>query len=228
MSKWLQISRLGERFRRLVNQERALFLPGEIAEELTIEHHGPVEIRQTLAGWSLETSVEGEPDRARSVALARLGSYANGGHRGSAQSRLARPLVQAEEGARRWRIRAALPDGDAKVLASAPRKGSVRLHARNSETLAIIRVPGRPTPLAIRHAETAIRHAIAATRWQPTSGAMLRLHAPIPVLPFLGRFEVAVPVVERTASATAAWTRQTIFDARAAQEAATQSAPPVR
>ena len=142
---------------------------------------------------------------ARSVALVRLGNYANGGNRGSAELRLARPLVQAEEGAGRW---------------TNPRRLAVRERRyprqRDSETLAIFRVPGRPAPLAIRHAETAIRQA---------GGVMLRLHAPIAVLPFRGRFEVALPVVERTpASATSA----SMFDTQAKRETATQSTPQVR
>ena len=56
--------------------------------------------------------------------------------------------------------------------------------------------------------ETAIRLALAPTRWEAAGAAMLRLHSVPPVLPFLGRFEVAVPVVERTHGiAGSAWLR---------------------
>jgi hypothetical protein len=98
----------------------------------------------------------------------------------------------------------------------------------DAELLGVIRVPGRPTPLAVRHAETAIRHAIAPTRWTATGGAMLRLHALPAVLPFLGRFEVAIPLAERApGSVTPDWMRR-VFNRAAEQEAATQSSPPVR
>jgi hypothetical protein len=94
--------------------------------------------------------------------------------------------------------------------------------------LAVIRVPGRPTKLAVQHAETAIRHAIAPTDWEATGGAMLRLHSLPTVLPFLGRFEVALPVVElERGSALPDWARSIAFTESSAQEARTQPSPPV-
>jgi hypothetical protein len=59
------IARLGDNVRRLFNRNWLLFGSNETADELIVARQGPVEIRQTLAGWSLETSVKGEPDRAR-------------------------------------------------------------------------------------------------------------------------------------------------------------------
>ena len=90
----------------------------------------------------------------------------------------------------------------------------------------MIRVPGRPTKLAIQHAETAIRHAVAPTDWEATGGAMLRLHSLPTVLPFLGRFEVALPVVEREhGSALPDWARSIALTESSAQEARTQPSP---
>jgi hypothetical protein len=60
---------------------------------------------------------------------------------------------------------------DGEVATAAGRKGKVRVVARGPETLAVISAPGRPTRLAIDHAETAILHAIASTRWGSTGGA---------------------------------------------------------
>jgi len=118
-------------------------------------------------------------------------------------------------------------DGD--FVATPGRNGRVRLRAMESETLAVIRVPGRPTSLAIQHAETAIRHAVAATRWEASGGAMLRLHALSAVLPFRGRFEVAVPVTERMQGSTMPdWMRHAVFSRQAVQEHRTPSGPPVR
>jgi hypothetical protein len=150
-------------------------------------------------------------------------------NRGRIRLRVVRPLVQTEEAMGRWRIRVALPCVDTDFVAASGRSGRVSLRALESQTLAVIRVPGRPTPLAIQHAETAIRHAIATTRWQATGAAMLRLHTLPAALPFLGRFEVAVPVVERTpGSVTPCWMRRVVFNRAVEQEAATQSSPPVR
>lgn len=93
------------------------------------------------------------------------------------------------------------------------------VHTTEAETLAVIRVSGRPAPLAMQHAEAAIHFAIAPTRWEATGGAFLRLHAPPTVLRFPGRFEVAVPVAERAPGAA------TLPSHRARQEAATPSSP---
>ena len=214
-----------EKAQRLWSPNWLPFRPNDLADELIVEHHGPVEIHQTLACWSLETRVKGEPDRARATAVRRLGNYVSGKNRSRARLRVTRPLVQAEESAGRWWFRVALPSVDSDFVAISARNGKIRLRALESERLAVIRVSGRPTKLAIQHAETAIRLAIAPTRWHPTGGAMLRLHTLPAVLPFLGRFEVAVPVAERMPDAAMPdWMRQVVFN----NPAATQPAPPTR
>lgn len=222
------IPRLGDRLCKLLHPNWLLSRSNDTADELIVAHHGPVEIRRTLAGWSLETCVKGEPDRARITALRRLGSYVDGKNRGSTRLRAVRPLVQTEESMGRWRIRVALPGVDSDFVAASRRKGRVRLRALDSETLAVIRVPGRPTKLAVQHAETAIRHAIAPTGWEATGSAMLRLYSLPAVLPFLGRFEVALPVVERAhGSVMPDWMRSIAFAESSAQEGQTQPSPPV-
>jgi SOUL heme-binding protein len=223
------IARLGAKVRRLLNPDWALFRSGKTTDELIVAHHGPLEIRRTLAGWSLETCVRGEPDRARATALRRLSNYVDGKNRSSTRLCAARPLVQTEVSMCRWRISVALPGVDSDFVAASRRNGRVRLRALDSETVAVIRVPGRPTKLAIQHAETAIRHAIAPTGWEATGGAMLRLHALPVVLPFLSRFEVAVPVVERRyGSVMPDSMRSVVFSGATAHEGMTQSSPPVR
>jgi hypothetical protein len=223
------IARLSAKVRRLLNPNWLLFRSGETADELIVARHGPVEICRTLAGWSLETCVKGEPDRARATALRRLSNYVDGKNRSSTRLCAARPLVQTEESMDRWRISVALPGVDSDFVAVSGRNGRVRLRALDSETVAVIRVPGRPTKLAIQHAETAIRHAIESTGWEATGGAMLRLHALPGVLPFLNRFEVALPVVERAhGSVMPDWMRSVVFSGATAHDGVTQSSPPVR
>lgn len=186
-----------------------------------VAHCGAVEIHQTLPGWSLETSVKGEPEQARATALRRLTNYTGGKNSNSVRLQAVRPLVQTEEARGRWRVGIRLADGEL-ALASA-RNGRVRVRASVSETLAVLRVPGRPTALAMQHAETAIRIALAPTRWEATGAAMLRLHSLPTMLPFLGRFEVAVPVAKRpSGSAGSSWSGTIPL-----REAATASSPPV-
>lgn len=220
------IGRIGTGLRRLLQPNWPLFGSSDTADELTVSHHGPVEIHQTLAGWSLETCVKGEPERARETALRRLGNFANGRNRSKMPLRVLRPLVQSAEGAGRWRVRIAVPNVDTEFVATSARNGKVRLYERNSETLAVIRVPGRPTRLAMQHAETAIRHALAVTRWQPAGGPVLRLHALPTVLPFLSRFEVAVPVIERM-HGMSEWMGRAAFEQPLVRDAVTQSSPAV-
>jgi hypothetical protein len=201
----------------------------DAAEEMVIARHGTVAIHQTLAGWSLETCVKGEAERARTCALQRLARYVSGENRDKVRLHVVRPLVQAAEAPGRWRVRIGVAEADCNLVATMVRGGRVTVRATESETLAVIRVPGRPTPLAMRHAETAIRHAIAPTRWEITGPTMIRLHDALPaVLPFLGRFEVAVPVVQRTVgSAMPDWMQSLVPDHRAPHEAPTASSPPV-
>jgi len=223
------IARLGQTMRRLLHPNWPLFRSSESADERIVARQGPVEIRRTLACWSLETCVKGEPDCARATALRRLANYANGRNRDRTRLRVARPLVQSAESTGRWRVRVALPDLHGDFAAVARRNGKVRLRAHDAETLAVIRVTGRPSALAVQHAETAIRHAIAPTYWQATGAAMLRLHTLPAALPFLGRFEVAVPVTERFVQPTT-WdrVRQMAFHQSTTQERATRSCPPMR
>ena len=128
------IARLGAKVRRLLNPNWLLFRSGKTTDELIVARHGPVEIRRTLAGWSLETCVKGEPDRARATALRRLSNYVDGKNRSSTRLCAARPLVQTEESMDRWRISVALPGVDSDFVTASGRNGRVRLRALDSET----------------------------------------------------------------------------------------------
>lgn len=184
--------------------DRTTFLAcsAEPGEEAVIAHHGEVEIRRTATGWSLETCVKGEPERARETAVRRLASYAAG--RNSCHGRLGtvRPLVQTAEALGRWRVRIGIIGTDTDLALSSAHGGRVRVCVAEARTIAVMRVAGLPTPLAMEHAEAAIRDAIAATRWAATGPAMLRLNALPRLLTILGRFEIAVPMVEQRSGST--------------------------
>ncbi|HET7883942.1 MAG TPA: hypothetical protein VFL55_23855 [Acetobacteraceae bacterium] len=187
---------LVERAWRLLWRERLLSGGNETIPESLITSHGPVEIHQTPRLWSLETCVKGIPDQARATGLRRLEHYAS-----SRRLRIARPLVQAELAAGRWRLGVALPHISDDAAIAIARNGRVRLRELEAQALAVIRVPGRPTKLAMQHAETAIRLALGLTRWMPTGPPALRLYRLPRALPFLSRFEVVVPVTERVQQA---------------------------
>jgi hypothetical protein len=218
------IGRLLQRIWLLLYRDRLLSGSSDTAEELLIARHGPVEIRTTLSGWSLETCVKGEPDKARATALRRLANYVS-----RWKLCIARPLVQTEEAAGRWRLGVALPDMDDDLAAAIARNGRVRVSTLHAQTLAVIRVAGRPTKLAMQHAETALRLALAPTRWSPAGSVMLRLYTLPAVLPFLGRFEVALPVAERTPGMHLPdWSHRLAFSQRLSREVATPASPATR
>ncbi|MEJ0015799.1 MAG: heme-binding protein [Acetobacteraceae bacterium] len=210
------ITRLGDRLRRAIDPGRLLFRGNDTAAETVVARHGPVEVRATSAGWVLETCVKGELEPARAKGMRRLANFVNG--RGRACLRAARPLVQTQEAAGRWRLRVAVPGLDSSFAATAPRNGKVRLRTLEPETLAVIRVSGRPTPLSIHHAETAIRQAIAGSLWEPMGPVVVRLHALPAILPFLSRYEVALPVTDRAyAAEMPEWVRHVVHHQAVAQ-----------
>ena len=195
------------------------FRTTEMADESALAHHDPVDIVETSPGWLIETCVKGDAERARRSALHRIEKFLANQHRIGFHLQPIRPLMQLAEAPGRWRIRLFLRNGDGRDF-PVTRNGKVRVRQIFPEALAVIRVSGRPTSLALRHAETAIRHAIATTRWEAAGAVMFRLHALPTVLPFLGRFEVAVPVVQRTPF--------TGFKDPSPQETATPASLPVR
>jgi hypothetical protein len=205
--------------RSLFGSSMSSFRSTETAAESIVSHHGPVDIVETGSGWLIETCVKGEAERARRSALHRIEKFLAQQDRVGFHLQPIKPLMQLAEAPGRWRIRLFLRDGDVGDL-PVTRNGKVRVRQIFPEALAVLRVPGRPTSLALRHAEVAIRHAVATTHWEAAGPVMLRLHALPAVLPFLGRFEVAVPVVQRV--------QFTAFKDPSPQEAATPASPPTR
>ena len=162
--------------------------------ETVVSYHGAVEIRQIRAGFSVQTCVKGEPERARATALQRLAQYLAGYNRSGTPLRAAGPLVQREEASGRWLVSVDLPGVEDAFVAAASRNGKVRIRPTRTEVHAILRMSGRPTPEAIAGGVTAISAALAGTMWWPAGGPMVRLHRPPAILPFANRFEVALPI----------------------------------
>lgn len=193
------------------------------AEEAVIAHHGEVEIRRTATGWSLETRVKGDLERARDTAVKRLANYAAGMNSCRGRLGTVRPLVQTAEAPGRWRVRIGIACTDTNLALTSARNGRVRVSVTEATTIAVVRVPGLPTPRAMQHAEAAVRRAIAATRWEAAGPAMLRFNALPAILPVRGCFEIAVPVVEQPRGSTdPRWS-----GAIPSREAATASSLPV-
>jgi hypothetical protein len=187
-------ARLGAQLRRRSGQ---MIRSGAATDEAIVARHGPVEIRRTRPGWSVETRVKGEHAQARKTALQRLSSYPGVENGSAMRLRAAWPLVQQEEAPRRWLVRVALAATEDACAAASPRNGKVRIRAVEPEILAVLRMFGTPTPAAIARGDAVIRAALADTTWQARDRPMIRLHKSPPILPFTSRFEVVLPVTCR-------------------------------
>jgi hypothetical protein len=157
---------------------------------------GSVELHRTRPGFVARTTVKGEHDAALQTALRRLADYAAGQNREAVAVSTARPVTQRPGAPGTWAVQIGLPGVYAASAAPMPRSGKVRIMAQPSETLAIIRLTGRPRDAALARGEVAILAAIADSEWNACGPPMLRLHAPSGLLPWTGGFEVALPVTK--------------------------------
>jgi hypothetical protein len=180
----------------LLPADRRLLRRSALPKEILLATLGPVELRHTRAGFVARTTVKGEQDTALQTALRRLANYADGDNRAGLPMRTACPAVELPCAPGTWLARIGLPGVYAESAAPTPRSPKVRIVAQPSETLATVRLSGRPKPQSLARGEAAIRAAIAGSEWSVCGPAMLCLHAPLGLLPWTGSFEVAVPVAE--------------------------------
>lgn len=171
-----------------------------VADEKLVETCGKVEIRQSEPGLSAQTRVKGERDQALATAMHRLRKFLCRNDRSGVDLRLVRPLVITEEVPDRWLVRIGLRGGPRGIMSPASRGGRVRILPVPAETVAVLRVAGQPKTNAVERAANSILASLANTGWVPSGGPVVRLQAPPSALPFLGRFEVAVPVAAKAAA----------------------------
>jgi hypothetical protein len=191
------IARLLESFPRLFPPHWPLFRLGETSPETVVARHGAVEIRRTRAGLSAQTRVKGEFGQARSTALRRLAIYVGGDNRCGTPLGIMRPVVQRLEAPGRWQVCIGVDVSVSALIMAASPQGRIRIRAVPSELLAVLRLTGCPSPLAIERGKATIIDAIVNTEWTAAGEPMIRLHRPPAILPFANRFEVAVPITDR-------------------------------
>lgn len=187
---------LAQLLSRLVPADRRLLRRSSLPKEVLLARLGPLELRRTRPGFVARTAVKGEHDAALQTALRRLADYTDGYNRAGLAMLTARPVVQLPGAPGTWLARIGLPGVYAESAAPTPCSPKVRIMAQPSETLAIVRLSGRPQPQSLARGEAAIRAAIAGSEWAVCGPPMLRLHAPPGLLPWTGSFEVAVAVAE--------------------------------
>jgi hypothetical protein len=144
--------------------------------------------------------VKGELAQARETAMRRLAKYTHGYNRSSAILGTVRPIVQQQQAPGRWLIGVRLTEVADALAAPPPCAPKVKLVSRETETLAVVRVAGRPVHGSITGGDAIILNAIDDTDWIATGCPMIRLHARGPLAWFARGFEVAVPVAARCTS----------------------------
>jgi hypothetical protein len=148
----------------------------------------------------VQTCVKGEPAQARETALRRLAEYTHGNNRSGAVLGTVRPIMQQQQAPGRWLIGVRLTGAADALAASAPCVPKIKLVSRETETLAVVRVAGRPMHRSIASGDAIILNAVNDTGWIAIGSPMIRLHARGPLAWLARGFEVAVPVVARRTS----------------------------
>jgi hypothetical protein len=188
-------------------------------DEVVVESLGAVEIRRVPSGCIAQTSVEGDMDTARGIALVRLGQYLSGDNRDGVSLDAERPVVQQRIAPGEWLVSVRLSAIQHTAAAPTPRGSSISIVPQDAATLAVVKVDGGPCEQAIARAAAAVGAAIEHTRWIASGAAMVRIHAPGSLLPFADSCELAIPVVEHVCGAVLPTARK---------ERATTASPPVR
>jgi hypothetical protein len=138
--------------------------------------------------------VKGDINRACATALARLSKYVGGDNQRSVTLAAERPLLlQKVSGL--WQFSVRLSAVNDIRVAPEPRAKKVRIIAQGPALRAVTTWRGRLTEQSALRAETAIIGAIARGRhWFACGPAMVRIYAAGSLLPFVGGFEIALPV----------------------------------
>jgi SOUL heme-binding protein len=182
------------RFARMLPVDWRILLWSKKTDETIIASLGSVQIRQIPGGCHAQTCVKGDITLARGTALLRLAKYVSGDNRRAASLDAELPLLQQLKAPGLWQVAVRLTALDDVQTAPVPRARKVKIVAEKPTTWAVVTLRGRPTEHAIERAQTVIMDAIARSRLFVTGSATIRIHAPASLLPFMGSFEVAVPV----------------------------------
>ena len=97
----------------------------------------------------------------------------------------------------RWLVRIRLATIEDAFSAPTPTMRKVRVCTLTPEHMAVIRIPARPSPQSLARGKEAIWAALNESGWVATGEAMVRMHGAVTMLPFMGGFEVAVPIARR-------------------------------
>jgi SOUL heme-binding protein len=183
-----------KRCARMLQTDWRILLWSKETAETIIASYGSVQIHQVPGGCFAQTCVKGDMTPARGTALLRLVKYVSGDNQRVGTLDAERPVLQQRKAPGLWQVAVRLTAVDDVPTAPVPRARKIKIIAQAPTTWAVVTRHGRPTERAIERAETAIKNIIARSPWFAAGAATIRIHAPASLLPFVGTFEVAVPV----------------------------------
>jgi SOUL heme-binding protein len=191
---WRTVASLVKRGASMLSADWRILQWSKETDETVIASLGAVQIRRVPGGCLAQTWVKGDMNLARGTALLRLVGYVSGDNQRTARLDAERPLLQQCRAPGLWQVAVRLAAVDNVRAAPVPRARKIKIVVQEPATWAVVTRYGRPTEQAIARAEIAIRDTIARSQWFAAGATTVRIHAPTSVLPFVGSFEVAVPV----------------------------------
>jgi SOUL heme-binding protein len=155
---------------------------------------GAVEVRQYGPRIAAETVADGDADAAWDAGFRRLADYGAGANHDGAGIAMTVPLVEAREGAARWRIRRVLPSGVTLATLPRPNDPSVALLPVPPETLAVLRYTGAASQEAVAARTADLVAALEGSAWRPAGAPVAWFYDPPWTLPPQRHNAVAIPV----------------------------------
>jgi hypothetical protein len=174
-------------------ETRMLFWANETSEP-TLDNLDSIEVRRIPAGCFAETTVKGELARARATALLRLAKFTSGENRRGVKLAAERPLEIRRKAPGLWQFSLRLTEMDDASAVPIPRARKVRVVRHEPTTYAAFVCRGRPFERVMQDAQLVIMDALARSPWFACGAPVIRFFAPNAILPFMGSFELAIPV----------------------------------
>jgi hypothetical protein len=162
-----------------------------------------VEIRRYGARIAAQTAVTADEEAARNEGFRRLARYIFGANHARRKIAMTAPVAQRREGDWSWVIRFFMSATWTLDTLPGPDDERVELVAVPAETVAVLRFSGDRGPGSLATRTRELREALRATGFESAGDATAWFYDPPWTLPFRRRNEIAIPVAEYAAGASA-------------------------
>lgn len=178
-----------------------------------VEKIGDIEVRQYGARLAAEVTVSGEEEDARSAGFRPLADYIFGNNTArtsidmtapvsqeaarSESIAMTAPVVQAADGAGKWRVRFFMPSKYTRETLPKPNNPAVQIIEVAGETMAVLRFSNSRSAEAVAKKTAELLRGVDASKWKAVGAPVSWFYDPPWTLPFWRRNEVAVAVSPR-------------------------------